>query len=1099
MSNECRGRLLATALAAVTVAGMAGSAAAARTEPSVAGAGWKPGSVRTVTLVTGDQVQLSTFAGGKEGVAVQPGPGREGVSFVYQSRGDSVTVVPSDALPLLQRGAVDARLFDVKALARMGYDDDRRSSLPLIVRYQGGATGENARAAVGRATQPKSVLKSVNADVVTARKAKAAELWDAMTREHGRSRVLAPGVSRIWLDGMVKAALDKSVPQIGAPDAWQDGLTGKEVLTAVLDTGIDATHADLADAVAESVDFTGNPNGPADGNGHGTHVASIITGSGSASDGRFVGVAPDTKLLVGKVLRNSGYGYESQIIAGMEWATSKGARVVNMSLGAGATDGTDPMSQAVNNLTTSTGALFVVAAGNTGATQDVSSPASADAALAVGAVDASDHLADFSSRGPRFGDQAVKPEITAPGVGIVAARAAGTELGSPVDEHYTRLNGTSMATPHVAGAAALLAERHPDWSAEQLKAALTSTAKPTAGLNVFAQGAGRVDLTRAVRQDAYATPGILSSYLKWPHTTPITRTVTYHNDRDEPLTLNLAVTLDGSAEGSGLVMPKASQVTVAAHGTTETQLTIDPSKASPGTYSGVLTASDADGQIMVRTALGVHNEDEVYDVKVGVTDRSGQNLPPSGVRLLNLDTGQGFSPRVVGDALVARVPKGRYSVEGLIYTYNDNGLQSVTLASEPDLQVSGDVSLSLDAREGMPVQAHLDSTTTHANMRWLGVNQTVTGKADEFRDFTENPDVEQYAVPTSTVTSRSYTFVHLATLVAPATAERQEAVYNLALTSNGGIPSDPVFRVDGADLARVHARYHSQNGPTAGSRSSLAALDGSDRASGGFYDASLPSERTEYFTPGDRVQWLSSLDTGTSYEQGPLTRYAAGKDVIEDWNKAAISPFAQASRCEGSLFAPISAFTPSVPGHIATAYEYTGEATLLRDGTAIASTDDPTSMFVTDLPPESNPYTLRLAAHRDAPALATQINAEWTFKSAQPEGDCPQSEQLPLLNVRINADLNLDNSAPANQPLPVTINVERTDEATFDVTDLTLEATFDDGGTWQDVTTNGTGTSFSALIPSTNGGNGYVGLRTTATDHDGNQLKQTVIRAYRQH
>ncbi|PZH17226.1 hypothetical protein C1I97_05360 [Streptomyces sp. NTH33] len=1102
MSREHRGgRLLAAALAVAIAAGVVGSAAASGAEtPAGPPRAEEPVSMRTVTLVTGDRVRLSTFAGGKEGVTVQPGPGREGVSFAYQSRGDSVTVIPSDALALLQRGSVDARLFDVKALTRMGYDDQKRSTLQLIVRYQGGQPGRSARSAMASAAPAKGVLKSVNADVVTARKAKTAGLWKMMTRKNGRSRVLAPGLSRIWLDGTVKAALDKSVPQIGAPEAWQDELTGKGVLTAVLDTGIDTAHPDLADAVADSKDFTGSPDGAVDGNGHGTHVASIITGNGSASGGRYAGVAPDTRLLVGKVLNDKGYGTESQIIAGMEWATGHGARVVNMSLGAGPTDGTDPMSQAVNGLTASTGALFVIAAGNTGATRDVSSPAAADAALAVGAVDADDHLADFSSRGPRFGDQAVKPEITAPGVGVVAARAAGTERGDVVDEKYTRLSGTSMATPHVAGAAALLAEQHPRWGAEQIKAALTSTAKSTPGLDVFAQGSGRVDVARAVRQHAYAAPGALSGYLKWPHTAPVTRTVTYHNDRGEPLTLNLAVDLGGSTEAGKLVALEASQVTVPAHGAAETRLTIDPAEAGPGTYSGVLTATSADGETVVRTALGINNEPEVYDTTIRVTDRAGQNLPVSGVRLLNLDTGQEFTPRVVGDALAARVPKGRYSVDALIYTYDDGELQDITLASQPDLQVSEDTSVAFDARAGKPVRAGVNHTTTQANIRWLGINQTVAGAIDEFQSLAYDPGVELYAVPTAKVTSRSYTFVHLATLTAPATTGQAEAVYNLALTRNGRIPGNTVFHVDSDDLARVHARYHTQGDPAAGSRSSLAALDGSDRASGGFYDVSLPSERTEYFTPARRVQWLSLLDTGTSFEQGPPARYKAGKDTVENWNKAAISPIAEASRCDDFLFTPISVFSPSAPGHTAAAYEYTGQATLLRDGTEIATSDDPAYAFFTGLPSETARYTLRLKAHRDTPtvALATQVDAEWTFASARPEGNCEDLAPAALLNVRVNANVDLDNSAPAHKPLPVTVTLDHAHGIHPRVTKFTLEATFDDGATWQRITSHRKDSTLSAVIPPAPNGNGYVGLRTTVSGKHGNHLKQTVIRAYRQ-
>ena len=143
----------------------------------------------------------------------------------------------------------------------------------------------------------------------------------------------------------------------------------------------------------------------------------------------------------------------------MEWAAAQGADVVNMSLGAAfPSNGTAPMDQAVNALTRGSGTLFVVAAGNSGPSgSSVGSPGSADEALTVGAVDSADQIAEFSSRGPRIGDFAVKPDVTAPGVDIVAPLAAGAALGNDgqvVDGRYLKLSGTSRATPHVAGAAA---------------------------------------------------------------------------------------------------------------------------------------------------------------------------------------------------------------------------------------------------------------------------------------------------------------------------------------------------------------------------------------------------------------------------------------------------------------------------------------------------------------------------------------------------------------------------------------------------------------------------------------------------------------------
>ncbi|MDT7790558.1 MAG: hypothetical protein QOF58_8977, partial [Pseudonocardiales bacterium] len=418
----------------ILAAGLAAAVAAtAVTVPPAVGETTAPrpgGLTTTVTLITGDLVHV---ANGE--VRAHAAKGREDVRFHHytDAQGD-LHVIPLDVQRQINDGALDQRLFDVSLLARSGYDDASRDTLPLIV--QGGAGLRSADA---------KSLPSINAYAVKADK-KGGFFSAARTS----------GAAKVWLDGRITATLDRSAAQIGAPQAWQQGFTGAGTTVAVLDTGIDATHPDLQGAVVEEKNFT--PAATTDDKfGHGTHVASTITG-----EGKYKGIAPDAKLINGKVLDDHGSGSESGVIEGMEWAATK-ARIINMSLGGnGASDGTDIVSQAVNRLTAEHGALFVVAAGNSG--RAVSSPAAADAALTVGAVDRADKLADFSSRGPRVGDGAIKPDITAPGVDIVAAKAKNGTIGTPVDANHVSLSGTSMATPHVAGAAAILAAKNPAWS-----------------------------------------------------------------------------------------------------------------------------------------------------------------------------------------------------------------------------------------------------------------------------------------------------------------------------------------------------------------------------------------------------------------------------------------------------------------------------------------------------------------------------------------------------------------------------------------------------------------------------------------------------------
>ena len=170
------------------------------------------------------------------------------------------------------------------------------------------------------------------------------------------------------------------MPQIHAPEAWAAGYNGTGATVAVLDTGL-RPHPPRPAGQGRSQSRELHHRTPSviDGNGHGTHVASTVAGSGAASDGLRKGVAPGADLMIGKVLGDGGYGEDSWVLAGMAWAVDQGADVVSMSLGGDADDGTNPLSQAVNELSAGSDTLFVIAAGNDGGTgaSTVSSPGSA--------------------------------------------------------------------------------------------------------------------------------------------------------------------------------------------------------------------------------------------------------------------------------------------------------------------------------------------------------------------------------------------------------------------------------------------------------------------------------------------------------------------------------------------------------------------------------------------------------------------------------------------------------------------------------------------------------------------------------------------------
>ncbi len=572
------------------------------------------------------------------------------------------------------------------------------------------------------------MLTSIGARAAAITKTDTDDFWRAITA--GRSARVESTIQRVSLDRKVSVKLDQSVPQIGVPAAWQRGLTGKGVKVAVLDTGIDPNHPDFAGRIAAAENFSAAED-TVDHFGHGTHVASITAGTGAASGGKYKGVAPEASLLNGKVLDDFGNGDFSGIIAGMEWAAAQGASVINMSLGSQQpSDGTDDLSQAVNRISRSTGALFVVAAGNcyTSQPSSVTSPGAADDALTVGNMQRDGSMNDTSCRGPRQGDGALKPEVSAPGTDIVAARAAGTELGEPVDDNYTTLSGTSMATPHVAGTAALVVQAHPDWKAAQLKARLVSTADPQPGSRVDEQGAGRVDADQATDSSTTVDTAELElGMLPWPRPTTdaVTRELTYRNPTGTPVTLQLAVSLDPAAAAPKL---STDHLVVPANGEAKVTVTADRTAAGTGYFNGRVTAT-AEGADPIVTTFGWYAEPELYNLTIKGINRDG--TPANGdVAISRLD---GDPPNLPGGVFLengtatVRLPPGKYEASSIFaIAATDQKLPEFNLAVGPVADLTTDRTVTLDARKSKAVeisaQGKADLTGRERSMSYLRQN-----------------------------------------------------------------------------------------------------------------------------------------------------------------------------------------------------------------------------------------------------------------------------------------------------------------------------------------------------------------------------------------
>ncbi|MPY34384.1 S8 family serine peptidase [Streptomyces adustus] len=735
-----------TSLAGPTGPAVASVATSADAAHPVAAADTTDTGVHTVTLLTGDVVRVTQAGGGKQTADVtRPGGATGGVRT--ETVGGDLYVYPDEVLPYLAANRLDRRLFDVTSLIEQGYDDAHSDGIPLILSY-GAKTATADRSTPTGATKVRS-LPTIRGAAVRAAKKRARTVWKSVAPAAAAPTAsalaatgdapaaeLGDGLSKVWLDGKVKATLKDTTAQIGAATAWAKGYDGQGVKVAVLDTGADLNHPDLNGRIGESQSFVPDET-VQDGHGHGTHTASTVGGSGAASDGAEKGVAPGADLMIGKVLSNAGYGQDSWIIAGMEWAVDQGARVVSMSLGSSdPSDGTDPMSQTVNKLTEESGALFVIAAGNYSSEASMGTPGVADEALTVAAVDANDKRASFSSQGPRLNDYALKPDISAPGVNVLAAKAG----GSAATGWYQTMSGTSMATPHVAGAAAILAQEHPDWKAHQLKDALMSTSKQLTAYTAYQVGSGRVDLSAATAAAVTATGSAYFGIDSWPHSdsAPVDRTVTYTNTGDTDAELHLALNASvaggpydtdptagkGTPAPDGMFTLSADTVTVPAHGTATVTATARPSLGTDGRrYLGQITATDGSGATLTRTQVGLYREDTRHTLHITMKDRSGK--PAAGwVEIQRLGSTEDPYSVTIGDSgkLDLRMREGTYS----LLTYQDvpgsHGPDSLGMAlmGDPEVVLDQDRNVDLDASRTREVTAEVPRRTEDRalSMNW---------------------------------------------------------------------------------------------------------------------------------------------------------------------------------------------------------------------------------------------------------------------------------------------------------------------------------------------------------------------------------------------
>nr|WP_055527958.1 S8 family serine peptidase [Streptomyces graminilatus] len=1051
-----------------------------------------------ITLVTGDRVLVSAKG---SVVGMERAAGRERIPVQIRTIDGHVHVIPTDVAAMVASGKLDMRLFDITELNKAASLRSQHTGLKVIVDYKG--TARAMKAEVRDTGMVQRTFQALDMDALVTPTDEAPKLWDTLTD----GDTLASGISHVWLDGIRKASLDKSVPQIGAPTAWAKGYDGKGVKVAVLDTGLDATHPDLQGQVIATKNFS-TAAGTNDAQGHGTHVASTIAGTGALSGGKYKGVAPGAKLLIGKVLNDKGEGNDSGIMAGMEWAAEQGADVISLSLGGADTPGVDPMEATVNRLSETKGVLFTIAAGNEGeqGSRTIDSPGAAADALTVGAVDGHDELASFSSTGPTA-DGALKPDVTAPGVGITAAAAKGSALAKQVGENppgYMSISGTSMATPHVAGAAAILKQEHPDWTFRELKGALMGSAKG-GDLPPYAQGSGRIQVDKAIAQTVVAEPASVSFPLQqWPHTddTPVTRKVTYRNTGTTDVTLNLSATTrnpQGRTAPAGFFTLGAKTVTVPAGGTADVDVTVNTKLGGTvdGGYSAYVTAT-GDGQ-SVRTPLGVERETEAYNVTLKYVNRPGQHPVHISSLAMAFRGGGGYSNVSSDDTVTFRVPKGPYMLDTASMKNPETTEGGVDWLAQPVLDIKKNTTITLDLNTTRSSDITVPDKTAKPLQAMVLYKNVAVNAANGL------------LMPT-------FSDIRVAH-VGPEMPSGLTQIWSGQWTKGSGAEYDTV---GGSEVTKVGTRVHHYKasefatvkaglGASTPGKTGALSLTVGTNVGNGFHvpvNQQLPATRTLYLSSGDGSEWYFNLMqfsgkvdadgvrlVDSDANSSDYLRFTGGRTYEKTFNAAVFAPHVVPEllgvfHSEDGIYGRLPLFADG-QGHEAQSDLTSARTTLFRNGQKVGSnTDALTGAAVFKVPAGEASYTLTTSATRSAQvqAASTRVDASWTFRSKRPTSALPT--ELPVSTVRFAPRTGLDGRVAAGQTVTYPVTVEGAAKGQ-NLRSLAVSVSYDDGKTWTKTTVqNG---KITVKNPAKGKG---ISLRAKITDKKGNTSTISVHNAY---
>jgi subtilisin family serine protease len=1121
-------------------------------------------------LITGDVLYVTRSDTGHWAVAVKEASRPDGgVAFETFSDSQSDTyAVPADVVSLIPN-MLDPYLFDLDYLTSNGLNDESMSVIGAFAQYAPGAALYDQW---DNNTVQYSNFGIVNSQALSIPKDKAASFGSYLL---SRPLSLPFGIEKIWLDKVATASLDQSVPMIGGDIARNVlGYNGSGINIAILDTGIDRTHPDFfypngtskvivyADETCKAVPVA--PvcyHNPYDYFGHGTHVASIAAGTGAASNGRYVGVAPGARLMSIKVLNDQGFGFYSWIMYGLLQTVQgffNGTKpdVISMSLGADPSDGSDPLSQLINLVVNTYNIPIAIAAGNFGCNFCVASPGAADSAITVAATtktasNGSIFIASFSSRGPRQDNYAIKPDISAPGVGVVAAcSSTATVIPCPPGSRYVRLSGTSMATPHVAGSIALLLQQSKQrgitLTPSEIKDMLQSSSNvlipslPTQPeIDIYQQGAGLVRVDKALTTNVTFDPAEISFGLVQVDTKSLQSTfnVTNHG----PTAINLSLSWDmrdvrtqespisTNSSYANLVSLDQTQLTIPAGASVALTLTINapnaPTEKLYSIFSGRIFASIGN-MIVAHAIFGFTKEGPRQTAQVTGINHDGT---PAAFRTLSIydaldGRGQTFffvDFDSTGNVSV-RLPLSSYN---FIMAYDINppfqsGHLSLYRVVALEVPVTNNpANVTLDASKTGPVTINLqaDLSATHGLQQddWLAYDRP-DGTDIQFGFTLLGGKWTVYGVNTASAKIGTL-IIFDRWLVSRSPEATSPVIYDLTMTSNIQQPTNHTVS-DLSTLARTFASFHADVPGTEGvGRWEFSTAFNQFISVAGVGPIAAPSQRIEYQTPNEAIfNEIFAPDEGPSVfvlQSGFKTPYfgdfnygrvyAPGETFYEDFAAQPVHPTLTLAVRQGNTLTLGGFEITDSFGHIGILINSRALRFTIRvyvNGVLNATGSQlwlaPISVTLPSTPATVE-VQMTLLPDPSWSRLATSVMSDIVFRTRS-ELQGPIS--LPSYNYNVNG-LNLSNTVPIDSSptsLMIDVSTLAPTGAIINPANASALVSLDDGADWINaslVKLRSGAMMVSADIPTIGPGPFFVSLRMDVIVRPDITYSQTIMRA----